>query len=127
MGAGKDIGRDRGINHPPAPVSLTLVGQLRGRWGGCWWSRSEGSPPVRFRIVGTRWRCPQVRTDPIQIVDDLSIFDRQFADQLLLAVQASVDHVGEAEVPIFDAEYRNIGDRALGEIAQFLVTDFMGR
>jgi hypothetical protein len=52
--------------------------------------------------MGAGWRCPQVGTDPIQVVDNLSVFDGQFTDQLLLAIQACIDHVGEAKLAGFD-------------------------
>src|ERR1700678_907132 len=106
-------GREPGggwVDYPRVHVSLTLVWHLRGRRGRAGWSRSEGSPPVSFRIMGAGWRCPQLGTDPVQVVDNLSILDRQFTDQLLLAVQASVDHVGETKFAVFHTEHGNIGD-----------------
>src|SRR6202453_2668151 len=128
MGPARTPGREPpGRVDSPGPMSLTSVRHLRGRRGRMAWSRSEGSPLVSLCIMRAGWRCPQLGTDPVQIVDNLSILDRKFTDQLLLAVQASVDHIGETKFAVFHTEHGNIGDCALGEIAQFLVTNFMSR
>ncbi len=71
--------------------------------------------------------CPQIRTDPIQVVHDLSILDGQLADQLLFSIQPPVHHIRKAKIPWLYAEHRNVRDRTLGQIAKLFVLDLMRR
>jgi hypothetical protein len=52
------------------PVSEPLV---RARW-------SKGSPLASLCIMRAGWRCPQIRADAIQVVHNLSIFNREFTE-----------------------------------------------
>src|SRR5271165_5111013 len=90
----------------------------------CW---SEGGPLASLRIMGPGWRRPQVGTDAIQVIYDLSVLDRKLAKQLLLAIEAFVHHVSKAKIAVFHAEHRDICDRTLREIAQLLVFNLMRR
>src|SRR5260370_11936790 len=104
--------------------SFSLVSGLRGP-GWDWSARGEGGPAGRLLRVRIGRCVPGVGADAVQIVDDLAILDGEFADQLFLPVEARVDHIRETEVPFLQTEDGDVGDRTLGEIAEFVVLDLM--
>jgi len=66
-------------------------------------ARSEGCPLRSLVGKWTWWEIPEIGADAVQVVDDFSVFDREFADQLLGAVEACIQHVGEAELTLLNS------------------------
>ena len=62
------------------------------------------------RHVRTGRLIPQISADAVEVIDDLSVLDGQFADELLVAIETFVQHVGEAELAFFKPQNRDIRD-----------------
>jgi hypothetical protein len=45
----------------------------------------------------TPWSIPQISTNAIEVIDDLSAYDGEFADESFVAVETCVQHISEAE------------------------------
>jgi hypothetical protein len=63
-----------------------------------------------------RWLVPQIGTDAIKVIHNLSIFDGEFADKSLGAVEARVQHIRESEFTVLEPQYGNVGDRTRREV-----------
>src|ERR1700736_621861 len=88
-------------------------------------TRCKGRPTRCVLRVWIEWFVPQLRFHSVEVVDDLSVFDGEFGDQLLCAIDACILHVSEAVVAFFYAQHRYVGDGALREIAKVVALDLM--
>src|SRR6185369_3476780 len=98
----------------PVPAALVLWVPLqdlvqRDAVGGTRNRPRPGSPALILGNVAGR-RVPSQGFQPVQVIDDLAVLDGHLIDQLLVAVQAAVDHVGEAELTLFQAQHGDISN-----------------
>ena len=73
-------------------------------------ARCEGRPTRCVLGVWIERLIPSLRFHAVEVVDDLAVFDGEFRDELLRAIDACVLHVGETVVTFFYAQHGYVGD-----------------
>jgi hypothetical protein len=78
---------------------------------------------IPLRAVTCRQLVPIFASEPIQVVYNAAIAQREFTGELLVSAKPRAVHIDKPVVSLFQAEHGYIGDGAHGQMSQLLLLD----